>query len=313
MAENPISVVIKNIVIPEVYSFRYGQHSHDQRFFELRFRQALLGSPLSFANDDAATYIHQPMTLQFQGAFGKMRSVSGTIVNLEFINIPGQNAEVVVSGTMYEPSGNFSKFTLALIALLLFPLLFTGGLFGYVSRISGSLIKTEGTINSLRETGSKGFHNYTFKIVPYNASFYRSYHSPVFSTARENIIALSVPEDGSYDQEHKGEAVNFYVFKNDLVKLNDPRVKVDFFYLKSALQPQVKFDYYYDVLVYATDKTWIYISWIFHLFIEVFFFICAFFCYKMYALDQQTKNRIIWYTCVVIAALFNTAILAMML
>ena len=313
MPESPTSVVIKDIVIPEVYSFRYGQQVHDQRFFELMFRQPLLGSPLSFANNDAAAYVHQPITLQFQGAFGKMRSVSGTIVKLEFLNIPGQNAEVVVTGSMYQPSGNLSKFTLALMALLLFPLLFTTGLFWYVSQISSSLVKTEGKINSLQERGSKGYHSYNLMIAPYHASFYRSYQSPVLKIARENIDALSEPEDGSYDQEHKGKAVDFYVFKNDLVKLNDPGVKVDFFYLKSAIQPQVKFDYYYDVLVYATDKTWIYFSWVFYLFTEVFCFGCAIFCYKMYAMDQQTKNRIIWYTCLVIAAVFNIAILAMML
>jgi len=313
MPESPISVVIKNIVIPEVHSFRYGQQLHDQRFFELRFRQPLLGSPLSFANNDAATYVHQPITLHFEGAFGKMRSVSGTIVNLEFLNIPGQNAEVVVSGTMYKPSGNLSKFTLALIALLLLPVLFTTGLFGYVSQISDSLIKTEGRIDSLQESRSKRHLSYNLIIAPYHASFYRSYKSPVFNPARKNIDALSASKDGSDDQQPKGQAVDFYVFKNDLVKLNDPAVKVDFFYLKSAIQPQVKFDYYYDVLIYATDKTWIYISLVFYFFIEVFCFGCAIFCYKMYALDQQTKNRIIWYTCMVIAAVFNVAILVLML
>lgn len=138
---DPINIIIKGIVITEVSGFRYGQQLHEQRFFELKFRQALLGSPFSFGTDDAESYINQPITLQFEDAFGKIKSVSGTIVRLEFTNTARQPAEVIVSGTTYQPSGNLSKFALALIALLALPLLFTGILLAYVSHLSGSLVK----------------------------------------------------------------------------------------------------------------------------------------------------------------------------
>lgn len=313
MSDKPKNVIIAGVAIPGVSDFRYGQQLHEQRFFELKFRQPLFGSTLSFANDDAASYVHQPITLQFEDVFGRLKSTSGTIVKLEFTNIAGQNAEVIVTGTLYRPSGNISKFTLALIALLLFPFLFTGFLSWQVSLVSGSLTKVEGTVHSFQERFGKGMHYYTFKVSPYLASFYREYHTPVFSTAQRNINSLFTSTDGSYDANLKGQPVDFYFFKNDLAKLRDPKEKVDFFYLKSAVRPPVKFDYYYDLLVHVTHKGWFYLLWIVYLFVEVFFFACALFCYKMYVLDQQRKNRIIWFAGLFIAALLNIAILALML
>lgn len=304
MTDNPINVIIKGIVVSSLSDFRYGQQLHDQRFFEVKFRQPLLGFPLSFATDDPANYEHQPITLQFETSFGKVRSVSGTIVKLEYSNTAGQNAEVIVSGTMYQPSGNVSKFTLALLALLIMPFLFAGMLYWQVLQTNSQLVKTTGTVSFFQDRMGKGTHHYTFKISPYNATFNWAYHTPVLNTARDNINAL----DGG-----TGQRVDFYVFKDDLIKLNHPKEEVDFLYLKSAAQTAVSFDYYYDILGYITDKIGFYLAWTTYLFLEVFCFSCALYCYKMYALHQQLKNRISWYTCLVIAAGLNTFILALML
>lgn len=313
MPPKPLTIVIKGATIAEVSNFRYGQQLDDQRFFELTFPRPLFGSPFSLGTDDPESYIHKPITLQFEGVFGKARSVSGTIVKLEFINTAGQRAQVVVSGTMYQPAGRPSKFTLALMALLIAPLLFTGFLFLHVSRLTGSLVKTEGTVSFFQDRAGRGTHRYTFKIVPYRASFERAYHSPVFNSARENIDALFSADDGRYEAGGTGQKVAFYVTTTDTAKLYNQGESVDFLYLKSAQGPSDKFDYYYDLLIYATDKTWFYLIWIFYLFAEVFFFACAVFCYKMYALDQQKKNRFIWFGCLFIASILNIVILAMML
>ncbi|MHA4896525.1 hypothetical protein ACXZ1K_17365 [Pedobacter sp. PWIIR3] len=302
--QHPINIVIKGMVISDLSGFRYGQQLHDQQFFELKFRQPLLGSPFSFATDDPANYEHQPITLQFESAFGKIRSVSGTIVKLEFSNTARQNAEVIVTGTMYKPEGNLSKFTIALFALLVLPILFTGVLFWKVSQLSSALTKRTGTVASFQDHTGKGTHHYYFKISPFHASFNRSYHAPVLNTARDNINAL---EGGT------GQKVDFYVFKNELSKLNDPREKLNFFYLKSATQTADKFDYYYDILGYTTDKVGYYLAWIAYLLIEIFCYASALYCYKMYALYQQMKNKICWYTCLGLAVLFNIFILALML
>jgi hypothetical protein len=313
MSTNPVNVVIKGSTISGVSNFRYGQQLHDQRFFELTFQRQLFDSPFSLGSDDPESYVHQPITLQFEGALGKLRSVSGTIVKLEFINTAGQNAEVVVSGTMYQSAGYLSKFTLALMALLIAPFLFAGFLFLQVSRLSGSLVETEGTVNYFQDRTGKATHHYTFKISPYRASLHRAYHAPVFNTARENIDALFKADDGTYEANRKGQKVNFYVIKNDLIKLKDPGEKVDFLYLKSRVQSSVKFDYYYDLLTYTTDKTWFYFVWIFYLMMEVLFFTCALYCYKMYAFNQQKKNRIIWFACVSIASVLNIIAIVLML
>ena len=304
MTDTPINVIIKGMVISNLSDFRYGQQLHDQRFFEVKFRQPLLGSPLSFATDDPANYEHQPITLQFETAFGKVRSVSGTIVRLEYSNAAGQNAEVIISGTMYQPSGNVSKFALALLALLIMPFLFAGMLYWQVLQTSSQLVKTTGTVSFLQDRMGKGTHHYTFKISPYKATLNRAYHTPVLNTARDNINAL----DGG-----TGKRVDFYVYKNELNKLNNLQQQVDFIYLKSAAQAFVQFDYYYDILGYTTDKIGFYLAWIACLFIEIFCFACALYCYKMYALHQQLKNRIIWFTCLVMATVFNIFILALML
>jgi hypothetical protein len=92
----PVNVVIDGIRITEVLSFQYGQQLYEQRFFELKFRQSLLGFPFSFATDDANRYVNQPITILFEGSLGSSRTLSGTIVKLEFINSPGQPSEVVV-------------------------------------------------------------------------------------------------------------------------------------------------------------------------------------------------------------------------
>lgn len=304
MTDSPIKVIIKGMVISDLSGFRYGQQLHEQRFFELKFRQALLGSLMSFATDAPSNYEDQPITLQFEDPFGKIRSVSGTIVKLEFSNVAGQNAEVIVTGTIYRPSGNLSKFRSSLLALLIFPCLFTGILYWKVSQYNSQLIKITGTVSFFQDRTGKGRHHYTFKISAHQAKFDRAYNKQVFHTAIDNVDAL---------QEVTGQKVDFYIFKNELIKLNDPNEKVDFLYLKSATQPSVKFDHYYDILAYTTDKIGFYIGWVVYLFLETFFFVCAFYCYKMYALQQQLKNRIIWYTCLVIASLINLFILALML
>jgi len=304
MTGAPINVVIKGMVISGLSGFRYGQQLHDQRFFELKFRQALLGSLMSFATDDPANYEHQPITLQFEGTFGKIRSVSGTILKLEFSNTAGQNAEVIVTGTLYQKAGHISKFTAALMALLILPLLFTGLLSWKVSQLSGELIKATGTVSFFQDRMGKGTHHYTFKISPYQTTFNRAYHTPVLNTARDNINALN---GGT------GQRVDFYVLKNELIKLYDPHKKVDFLYLKSASLTSVPFDYYYDILAYTTDTFGFYLAWIVYLFLEIFCYACALYGYKMYALNQQLKNRIGWYTSLVMATLFNLVILALML
>ncbi|TDO19523.1 hypothetical protein [Pedobacter duraquae] len=313
MKENPINVSIKGFAISDISNFRYGQQLHDQRFFELKFRRPLIGDPFSLGTGDPESYAHQPVTLQFPGAFGKMRSVSGTILKLEFISTAAQAAEVVVSGTMYQPGGYISKFSLALMALLICPIIFAGFLFFYVSHFNHSLSKTEGTVSYFNESGTKGTHNYTFKISPYQTFFNRSYHTPVFSTARQNIDALFNAADGTFDENLTGQKVTFYIVNTDQNRLNNRDGKIDFLYMKSAVTPHVKFDYYYDLLIYITDKTWFYFVWITELIMEIFFFSCALYCYKMYALDQQQKNRILWFTSLFIAALLNIGVLAMML
>jgi hypothetical protein len=119
--------------------------------------------------------------------------------------------------------------------------------------------------------------------------------------------------DGGYEPERKGQAVDFYVFKSDLPRLGNPQERIAFFNLKSAKQQLRKVDYYYDVLVYATDQTWFYLLWMFYLFAEVCGFTAALFCYKMYALDQQRKYRIIWFCCIALGILLNIFILSLML
>jgi hypothetical protein len=305
MQNSPVSVVVNGDVISELINFRYGQQLHDQQFFELKFKQPLFGSPFSFGTGDAESYINKPIKLNFKDSLGRLKSVSGTIVSLEFISSPGHQAEVVIAGTMYKPSGGVNKFSLFLVALLAFPLLFTGGLFLYVSNLGTSLVKTEGVVRSFEDRMGKGAHWYTFKIAPYAAYFKRHYGNPVLSSGVKDINELNTGSDGAFNANGAGQLVTFYVLKEDLPKLQSGSENVDFLYLHLQKKPIVKFDYYYDVLVYITDKTWFYFTWLFYMAIEIACLVFAFYCYKMYTLNQQLKNRLIWLTCITFAAIFN--------
>ncbi|MFC3361591.1 hypothetical protein ACFOG5_00190 [Pedobacter fastidiosus] len=218
-----------------------------------------------------------------------------------------------ITGTMYQPSGQISRFTLFLISLLALPFLFLGMLGLYVSHLDSSLIEQSGRVRSFRDLMGRGTHHYTFSISPSRAVFDRAYHTPMFSTAQHNINALSRGPDGSYRTDTTGQLVDYYVFASDLSRLNDPRAKVDFFYLRSGQQRYDRNEYYYDVLVYATGQTWFYFAWTTYLLMEVSCFASAWYCYKMYALDQQKNNRLIWSLCLLAAAVLNVAILLLML
>lgn len=312
MQAKPTSVAIKGIVIDQILGFRYGQQIQEQRFFELRFRQSLFGGPFSFGSDDAEKYNNQPVTLYFEGGMGKLEAVSGTIVKLEFVNNTGQQAEVIVSGTMYHPSNYFSKFALFLTALLLVPLLFIGSLFLSVSHLGSKLVEAEGAIKFYQDRSSKGFHRYTFKIAPYDATFYRQYHRPMFNTPIDQIDEL-FKADGAYNEDSIGQRVNFYVSENDKEKLQHPAERVNFFYFKSVSRPFIKSDYNFDILAYITNKPWFFLVWIFYMLVEVFCFVCAYFCYKMYALQQQGKNKVIWITCLTLAIILNIIALSLVI
>lgn len=309
MQAKPISAVIKGVNITDLFSFRYGTRVMEQQFFELKFRQPLFGSPFSFGLDNPENYNNEAITLYFEDSFGKQKSVSATIVKLEFIQSPGQQPEVFISGTMYRPSGNISKFVLSIIALLALPFLLTGSLYLYISHLSSNLVKIEGTVNSYQNHSYKGIKKYTFKIEPYKSKIYREYYRPFFSSASTHINALFKTNDGGTKSDSTGQHVKFYVFRTDQDKLNSPTEKVDFFYLQARSQQLSKFDYYYDVLVYTTNQTWFYFVWIFYMLLEVFCFGCAYFCYKMYQLDQQLKNRIAWWTVLLFGSVINAAVL----
>ncbi len=312
MQAKPASAVIKGIVIDPILGFRYGQQIKEQLFFELRFRQPLFGAPFSVGADNAGKYIYQPITLNFEGALNKIKPISGTITRLEFINNPGQQAEVIVSGTMYHPSRYFSKFTLCLAALLLLPVLFIGGLLSGISYVSDGLVKTEGSVALYQDRSSKGFHRYTFNIAPYRAQFYRKYHRPLLNTPIRQIDEIFTV-DGQYNPDMTGQKVSFYIFKSDKHKLFNAEDKIDFFYLKSQSRQRLSSDYHFDLLVYITNKSGFYFVWLSYLLLEVFCFVSAYYCYRMYALQQQKRNRMIWMGSLTLVVLLNIVVLAIII
>jgi hypothetical protein len=312
MEENnpkPTSAVWKGVIIAQFSSFRYDTTVREQQFFQLKFRQPF-NSPFIAGTDDPEIYNETPIILNFEQPSGKIKPVNANVIKVSYVSSPGQQSEILIGGTIYRPTGNIPKFSLLVLTAFMLPILALGSLYLHVTWLRQQLTALEGNVRSFQDSSYKRHKRFTFKVSPYSATFYREYYRPMFNTSTKNIEALFMSDYDGYHQDSTGQWVTFYVFKNDSAKLYQSNEKVTFFNLTHQKQAFSNTGHFLDVLYYATDKTWVYFAWILFLAMEVISIIFAYYLYKMHALYHQRRNRLLWWSGVILTLLLNLVVVA---
>lgn len=305
MQNNPDAVVINGITISDIYGFRYGMQLNEQRFFELKFRQPAFGSPFTFGLDDPAKYQDQPITLYSKDNLGRITSSIGTIVNIEFVKSPGQQAEVIIKGSMYSPTGKMAKFNLFLAGMILVPILGWIMLLVSIANLKNNLIQEGGVIKTFQEHGSKGFRTYSFKLNSYPVTFNREYNRSFKSLASDDIIAIFGSEIQITGPDENTKPVGFYILRSDAYKLQKNGQQITFFYLHDRDQTPTTTHLKYDLLDYVAATT---LFSLLSFLCFIFTLVCcggAYFCYRQYALDSDKRYVIAYYSAGVFAAILN--------
>lgn len=304
--EKPVSLSLRGITISELTDFRYDVSANEHQFFQLTFKRFLLNTLPDFDLNAPESFSNTPVTLNFSTGAGKIKQVTANIVILKGIDRPGRVPEISIAGTFYSPEGKFPKLNRFLLSAVVLPMFLIIMSFLYVNHLCHNLVVSNGAIG-FYEAGSsyKGSKSYTFKIVPFQASFKRSYHRPLFDNASEHINALFTGSDNDYHADSTGQSVRFYVFKADVDKLYDKDRTVAFFNLQHAKSPYSSLDQFIDVFYYAKDHVWLYLVFIVYAFLEIAFIGFVFFYYKMFAFYNDRRKKIFFWSFAVLVVIFN--------
>lgn len=300
-----ISVVWEGITITDVSAFRTGHTVNQQYFFELKLKPPVNNSPFKPGIDSPESFNEKPVTLNFQNASGTTEQIIGNIIKLTYLKQVGQQPEIIIGGTIYRPSNNIPKFSILTTSLFLLPLIFLLGLSFLVYSLQGELIKVKGNVIYFKDDSYKGFKKYTFKVNPFKAKLFRKYDRPMFNTPVKNIDALFMSDYDGYHKDSLNQPVQFYVFKDDSIKLRSSVKTVTFFEMRSVDQQNSRTAHFMDVWYYVTDKTWLYFVWLFYLVVEAVCYCSSYYYYKMYSLFHQRSNRILWWGSLGLSALLN--------
>ncbi|MDT3405276.1 hypothetical protein [Mucilaginibacter terrae] len=304
-----VSVIWDGFTITEIESFRSGEVKNGQHFFELKIKQPPNGSPFKPGIDDPDSFKERPITLNFLEYFGQVKPVIANIIKVDYTNDPSQSRQIIIGGTMYQPSGTLSKFSLIAIGLVMLPVLFVAILSLCANSLQHKLIPVNGKVTYFKDDSYKRFKKYTFKISPFKATLYREYDRPLFDESARNIDELFMSDYDGFHKDSIGQHVRFYLFSSDSSKLNTAGEKVTFFDLKRVDGSPVKQNHFWDMWNYITNKSWIYFAWLALLVAQLVCYCSAYYFYKMYALFHVQRNKVLWWSSITLSSVLNLIII----
>jgi len=304
MKNTPIyAAVIGEQTILDITNFRYGQQIGETRVFEFRFKPQHFGTPFSFGFDDAKNYNNQLITLMVSGPLGKGVELPGTITKVDYVQSPGYEAEVIISGTVYSPSGNTSKFIMFLAGVLLIPLLLGGYFMLRVNNLKHGLVDKTGIIETFKQHGAKGSRVYTIKLKEYPAVFYRMYMSTPGHLGWPDVKAIMGYNFDDFDKDNTVHTVEFYVLSSDESKLGDTNARLLFFNPRAKGQHQSGNVLFYDLLEYVVNRWDAFVIRMLSLFLGLGCWFGAYSYYRMLAPDYHLKYAIPYWGCVGLSVL----------
>lgn len=293
MKNTPIyAAVIGGLTISDITNFRYGQQIGETRVFEFRFKPKEFGAPFTFGLADTKKYNNQPIKLLVSGALGKGVELPGTITKIDYIQNPGFQAEVFVSGTVHSPSGNALKFAMFLVAVFLMPLLLGGYFLLRVNSLKNDLINKAGVVETFEHHPAKGSHSYTFKLKEYPADFYRLYQRTPGHLGWPDVTAITGSDFGDLKKDSTLHRVEFYILLSDENRLSNTNAKLLFFNVHAKGQHQISNALFYDLLEYIANRWDAFVMRILTLFLGMGCYFGAYWYYKMLAPDNNLKYAI---------------------
>ncbi len=308
--EKPVSINLQGTTISELTDFRYDTVANEHQFFQLTFNRFLLQTDFGMTAQES--FYNTPVRLNFLTQSGRLRHVTGNIISLKYMERAGHSPEVTIAGTFYSPAGKFPKLNRFLWAAILLPLLVMGSVFLYVHLLSQKLVERRGTIDSYSRSSSyKGTRKHSFRIAPFQASFKRSYYRPIVNRPSEHIDALFTSSYDGYHPDSTGQAVRFFVLKDDVDKLPTKDSIVPFFNLQHADKAYSSLDQSLDILYFAKDQIWWYFVWLIYAFAEIALLGFVFYYYKMFAFNQDPRKRVLSWSYGFLILILNVPVILM--
>jgi len=306
--EKPVSINLQGITISELTDFRYDTVANEHQFFQATFSRLLLQT--DFGLNAPEDYHNTPVRLNFLTQSGRLKQVTGNIITLKHLERPGHPPEVTIAGTFYSPSGKFPKLNRFLWAAIVLPLLVMGSVFLYVHLLGQQMVEKTGTIASYSRASSyKGTRKHSFRIAPFQASFKRSYYRPIVNRPSEHIDALFTSSYDGYHPDSTGQAVRFFILKDDVDKLPAKESTIPFFNLQHAAHAYSGWDQSLDILYYAKDRFWWYFVWLIYAFAEIASIGFVFYYYKMFAFNQDPRKSILSWIFTFLIVILNVPVI----
>ncbi|EDM37935.1 hypothetical protein PBAL39_15959 [Pedobacter sp. BAL39] len=306
--EKPVSINLQGTTISELTDFRYDVVANEHQFFQVTFSQLLLQN--DFGLTAAESYYNTPVGLNFLTQSGKLRQVTGNIITLKQIERPGYPPEVTIAGTFYSPAGKFPRLNRFLWSAIVLPLVVMGSVCLYVHLLSQKLVEKRGTIASYSRASSyKGSRKHSFRIDPFQSSFKRSYYRPIVDRPSEHIDALFTSSYDGYHPDSTGQAVRFFVLKDDVDQLPAKESTVPFFNLQHGANAYSSWDQSLDILYYAKDQLWWYFVWLIYAFAEIASIGFVFYYYKMFAFNHDPRKSILSWIFTFLIVILNVPVI----
>jgi hypothetical protein len=303
MENQPVSVIFNGTTINNIINFRFGQQLNEQRKFELKFKQPQVGSAFTFGFDDPDQYSGKPIVLKFDD-----KELKGTVSRVEFVQSPGYEAEVIITGYVNWASNNQQKFNLLAAGTILMPLLFIGLFIGYISHQSNTLVKKQATVKTFRSTSGRGGTRYIFKTKEYAAGFTHSYGQTFRHVSEQRMTDIFGPVVNDTPIGDTTQ-VSFYIALADESKLSNANANINYFYLQAKSKAQDKNDYYLDLIADAFYQTGSLTVFLIFFALTIVCNSGAYYYYQWQGLKATPKNVIIYRTSFIIAIVFNIVLI----
>lgn len=308
--EKPVSINLQGTTISELTDFRSDTVVNEHQFFQLTFNRLLLQTDVNLNAPES--FYNTPVRLNFLTQSGKVKKVTGNIINLKCMDRPGHSPEVIIAGTFYSPAGKFPKLDRFLWCAIVLPLLVMGSVFLYIHLLSQKMVEKRGTVAYYsRGSSYKGTRKHLFKIAPFQASFKRSYYRPIVNSPSEEIDALFTSSYDGYHADSTGQTVRFLVLKGDVGKLATKDKTVPFFSLRDVNKPHSGLDQSLDIFYYAKDHLWWYFVWLIYAFTEIALIGFVFYYYKMFAFKHDPWKRMLSWSFAVLIVILNVPVVLM--